>query len=138
MTIDTDTSLPGLTSTGRWGFIGEAALPDDPIARDHERRGRRWLMVSYLFCPCHIPLTFALLSATFGGTAIGAAATGSALWLGIALTTIYALVLWRGFRQIRKAKQIEAAGGTIACTSAGCDLVHLGQDATSADTVAAR
>lgn len=95
-------------------------------------------MVSYLFCPCHIPLTLALLSATFGGTAIGAAATGSALWLGIGLTAVYALVLWRGFRQIRKAKQIEAAGGTIACTSAGCDLVHLGQDATSADTVAAR
>ena len=23
---------------------------------DRERRGRRWLVVSFLFCPCHLPL----------------------------------------------------------------------------------
>ena len=105
---------------GRWAFFGEGSLPSDPLAREHEKRGRKWLVVSYLFCPCHLPLVMVLLGAAFGGTALGAALTGNALRVGIVLTMIYALVLWRGFRQIRRAKRIEAAGGTLSCTPAGC------------------
>lgn len=106
----------------RWTFFGEGSLSADPTARAHEKRGRKWLAVSYLFCPCHIPITLALIGAAFGGTALGAALTGNALRVGVVLTSIYALVLWRGFRQIRRAKRIEAAGGAIACTSAGCSV----------------
>lgn len=52
----------------------------------------------------------------------GAALSGNALGVGIALTAIYAVVLWRGFRQIRRAKQIEAASATLTCTPRGCDI----------------
>lgn len=106
----------------QWTFFGEGSLPADPTARSHEKRGRKWLVISYLFCPCHIPITLALIGAAFGGTAIGAALTGNALRVGIVLTAIYALVLWQGFRQIRRAKQIESEGGAITCTPAGCSV----------------
>lgn len=104
----------------RWTFFGPDALPSDPVARAHEQRGRKWLVVSYFFCPCHLPLTLALLGAAFGGTAFGAALTGNAFRVGAALTTVYAVVLWRGFRQIRRAKRIEASGGTVMCAPRGC------------------
>ena len=105
---------------GRWRFLGRSSLPLDPVAREHERRGRRWLVVSYLFCPCHIPLTLALIGALFGGTAFGAAVATNAIWVGAVLVCAYAVVLWRGFRQIRLANRIEAAGGSVSCTSSGC------------------
>lgn len=110
------------TQQRRRAFFGEGSLPADPVARQHEKRGRKWLAASYLFCPCHVPLVMAALGAAFGGTAVGAALTGNALRVGIVLTTLYALVLWRGFRQIRKAKSIEAAGGSLICTPAGCTI----------------
>lgn len=106
----------------RWVFFGEGALPTDPVARIHEKRGRKWLVVSYLFCPCHIPLALALVGAAFGGTAFGAAVAGNALGVGVVLTTTYAVVLWRGFRQISIAKRIEAGGGTVSCNAAGCSV----------------
>ena len=92
------------------------------MARSHEQRGRRWLSVSYLLCPCHIPITLVLIGSAFGGTAIGAALTGNALRVGIVLTGLYAIVLWRGFRQIRRAKQIEATGGSLTCGPKGCEI----------------
>ena len=107
---------------GRWRFLGRSSLPLDPVAREHERRGRRWLVVSYLFCPCHIPLALALIGALFGGTALGAAVAANSIGVGALLVCAYAVVLWRGFRQIRLANRIEAAGGTISCTSSGCTV----------------
>lgn len=121
--MTTTTAAATTSSTQRqWAFLGEGALPANPIARRHEKRGRRWLVVSYVFCPCHIPLILALVGAAFGGSTIGAALSGNALGVGIALTAIYAVVLWRGFRQIRRAKQIEAASATLTCTPRGCDI----------------
>lgn len=114
--------LAASSTTTPSGFFGESSLPADPRAREDERRGRRWLVVSYLFCPCHIPLALALLGAVFGGSAVGAAITGNTLRFGIGLTFIYAAVLWRGFRLIRRAKRIEASGGVLTCTRAGCRI----------------
>ncbi len=37
-----------------------------------ERRGRWWLVVSFLACPCHLPITLAILATVFGGTVLGA------------------------------------------------------------------
>ena len=53
---------------------------------------------------------------------MGAAITANALRVGIVLTAAYGVVLWRGFRQIRRAKRIEAAGGTLNCTPDGCTV----------------
>ncbi|MDE0805559.1 MAG: hypothetical protein OSA99_19840 [Acidimicrobiales bacterium] len=102
-------------------FFGADALPDDPTARLHERRGRRWLVLSYLLCPCHIPITLALIGAVLGGSALGAVLTGNAVRVAVVLTSLYGVVLWRGFRQIRIAKRLEASGRTLICTPTGCD-----------------
>jgi len=113
----------GPPSGPRWAFIGESSLPTDPIARQHERRGRRWLVVSFLFCPCHVPILLFVVGAAFGGTALGALITGNALWVGVVLTSTYAVLLWRGFRQIRKAKRLERGGGSVRCAPDGCSVV---------------
>lgn len=107
----------------RWAFFGESSLPTDPQARQHEKRGRRWLVVSYFLCPCHVPITLAVIGAIAGGTAFGAALTGNALRVGIVLTASYSVVLWHGFRQIRRAKRIEAAGGSLRCTPDSCTVM---------------
>lgn len=39
------------------------------LADDLERRARWWLVVSFLACPCHLPLTLGALGAVLGGTA---------------------------------------------------------------------
>ena len=121
-----------LLTSSSGGFLGKSSLPVDPVAREAERQGRRWLAVSYLFCPCHIPLALALLAGLFGGSAVGAVLTGNALRFGVGLTAIYAVVLWRGFRLIRRAKRIEADGGSLSCTTSGCRI----DDQASAGAVA--
>lgn len=112
----------GRSSRG-WTFIGRDALPDDPMARRHERRGRRWLVVSYVLCPCHIPITLAVLGALLGGSAVGAVVARNAVAVGVGLTVGYAGVLWLGFRQIRIAKRLERDGFRRSCGPADCEVV---------------
>lgn len=108
------------SSDSRWSFVGRSSLPGDPVARREEQRGRRWLMLSYVFCPCHVPIVMAAVGAAFGGTTWGASVAGNGLPVGGALVVLYAVVVWRGFHHIRRAKRIEADGGTVACGSDGC------------------
>jgi len=107
----------------RWVFLSRASLPEDPVARHLERRGRWWLVLSYVLCPCHLPVTLSLAAVLFGGSAIGATIAGNAGWVGGALTLAYALVLWRGFRQLRRAKRRLGAGETLQCSPDGCSIV---------------
>lgn len=103
-------------SRSRWAFVGSASLPADLDARRAEQRGRRWLVLSYALCPCHLPLVLALIGAGLGGTALA----GASRWgVGAVLGTLWVLVLWRGFRQIRRANAIEA-GASHTCPSGSC------------------
>lgn len=120
--MTTTRSEPGAPRR-RWAFIGADALPADPVARAREKRGRRWLVVSYLLCPCHLPVTLVALGALAGGTAFGAALTGNAFGVGAVLTIAYGVTVWRGLRHIRWAKRIEAAGGRVDCLPDGCEIV---------------
>jgi len=114
---------PAPTSRVQWAFVGQASLPTHAGARQHEKRGRRWLVVSFLLCPCHVPLALALAGAILGGSTLGAAISGNALRVGIVMSALYAVMLWRGFRLIRRAKRLEAAGGSLRCTEDGCQAV---------------
>lgn len=112
--------VPRSGRTREWAFLSKSSLPTDPVARDLEKRGRRWLVVSYVLCPCHLPVTLSLLAVAFGGTALGSVVVGHAGWVAAALTALYVGVLWRGFQRIRAAKRLVAEGFELDCSQGAC------------------
>ncbi|MEO5580365.1 MAG: hypothetical protein ABIR58_06870 [Gemmatimonadaceae bacterium] len=114
-------SADSLVGRGKWVFLSKSSLPSDPEARRIEKRGRWWLVASYFFCPCHLPIALAIAGGVLGGTALGATISGNTIGVGVVLTAMYALLLWRGFHHIRIAKRLVASGETLVCTPTGCE-----------------
>jgi hypothetical protein len=84
--------------------------PIDTTGR--EKTGRKWLAVSFVFCPCHLPVIMAVAGMVFGGSAFGALVSRNTLGVGIVFTAIYAALLAVGFRHIRAAtKEIDCSTG---------------------------
>lgn len=79
---------------------------------DLETRGRRWVLWSFLFCPCHLPLTITVLATALGSTAAGAALRGNSLAVGLGVTVIWIAGTWRGLAYVRRADacRVPAAG----------------------------
>jgi mercuric ion transport protein len=75
-----------------------------------ERRGRWWLAVSFLACPCHLPLTLAVLGSVLGGTAVGALLRDNTLLAGTVIGLVWLAGTARGFVLIRRAQR-----GELAC-----------------------
>jgi hypothetical protein len=75
-----------------------------------ERRGRRWLIISFLACPCHLPLTLGLLAALLGGTALGAVVRDHTVLAGSIVAATWAAGTARGLWLIRQAER-----GQLAC-----------------------
>ena len=87
-------------------------------ARALERRGRRWLLWSFLFCPCHLPLTMAVLAAVFGGTAFGALLAANTVTVGVVLGLVYVAGVAVGFRHLRAATRgYDCSGDTCTIES---------------------
>ncbi len=104
-----DTDLMTIETVERTAPTGQ------PTAAALERTGRRWLIWSFIFCPCHLPLSMALLASVFGGSAFGAMISRNALGTGLALGTLYAIGVAIGFRYLRKAtKGIDCRGDTCS------------------------
>ncbi len=82
------------------------ARPGDPATL--ERRGRRWLIWSFIFCPCHLPVSMAVLAAVFGGTAMGALISRNTIGVGLAFGVVYAIGVGIGFRHLWAASAAEA------------------------------
>lgn len=70
-----------------------------------ERRGRRWIFGSFVFCPCHLPLTLGILATVLGGTALGAMVRDHAWLAGSLITAAWVAGTWRGFRLVRLAEK---------------------------------
>lgn len=85
-------------------------------AGQRERQGRRWLLWSFIFCPCHLPVTMAVLATVFGGSAFGALIGRNTLWVGVVFGGLYAAGVAVGFRHLRAA----AAGRD--CSAGACDI----------------
>lgn len=96
--------------TGPVGLRDATALgsgvPDR--ARALERRGRAWLLWSFLLCPCHLPLTLAVLTAVLAGTSFGVVLRDHAWVAGTVITAAWLAGTGYGLRLIRRA---ERAGG---------------------------
>lgn len=69
-----------------------------------ERTGRRWLIWSFILCPCHLPWTLAILAAVFGGSTIGVLVNQYRTVVGVAIAVIYFIGVAIGFSYLRKAK----------------------------------
>lgn len=70
-----------------------------------ERRGRRWLVWSFLACPCHLPLTLGVLGTVAGGTALGALLRRHTLLAGLIVAGVWVAGTARGFLLIRRAQR---------------------------------
>lgn len=79
-----------------------AGIVLDPAA--DERRGRWWLALSFLACPCHLPWTLALLGMVFGGTALGAVLRDHTLLAGLIIGSVWAAGTARGLWLVRRAE----------------------------------
>ena len=66
-----------------------------------ERRGAIWVLASFIFCPCHLPLTLAFGAAVFSGTALGAWWTGHPYIAGAIVTALWIAGTWRGIHHLR-------------------------------------
>ena len=75
-----------------------------------ERRGRRWLILSFLACPCHLPLTLGVLGTVLGGTVLGGLLREHTLTAGAVIATAWLAGTARGFVVIRRAQR-----GELAC-----------------------
>lgn len=85
---------------------GLAPTPADDTSRGDrlERSGRRWLLWSFVLCPCHLPWALAILAAVFGGTSLGVVINEYRTAVGITIAVLYIIGVGIGFRYLRQAK----------------------------------
>lgn len=76
-----------------------------PAATDLERRGRWWLLASFLACPCHLPLTIGVLGTVLGGTAAGVALREHTVAAGLLIAGVWIAGTGRGLLLVRRAEQ---------------------------------
>ncbi|WP_164744490.1 hypothetical protein [Paenibacillus xylaniclasticus] len=75
----------------------------DEHARRQRRKGMLWVGISFILCPCHLPITLMVLSFLLGGSALGVVFRDNLIIAGILTTSIWAAGTWYGFRKMRTA-----------------------------------
>ena len=80
------------------------------------RRGRLWLAFSFIACPCHLPITMAVLATLFGGSAFGSMVSRNTIGVGIAFGIVYLIGVGIGFKHLR------AATKDIDCSTGSCEI----------------
>ena len=90
-------------------MVATSSPPIEQPPADLERRGRWWLLWSFLLCPCHLPLSLGVLASVLAGTGLGALLGDHAVVAGVILTTAWVGGTGYGLRLIRQA---ERSGGT--------------------------
>ena len=80
--------------------------PEPPL----ESKGRLWLFGSFVFCPCHLPLTIAVLATVLSGTGLASMVRDNAVVVGVAVTLVWLGCTAYGFRLLRKARSGAACG----------------------------
>jgi hypothetical protein len=81
------------------------SAPQQIAPVDLEKRGRWWLVVSFLACPCHLPFTIGILAVVLGGTALGALLRDHGLLAGIIITSVWVAGTARGLWLVRQAER---------------------------------
>ena len=69
-----------------------------------ESRGMIWVVGAFLICPCHLPLTLALVAVLFSGTAAGALLQEHPYAAGSFVTAAWLAATLRGVLYFRSAR----------------------------------
>ena len=80
-----------------------------PEAINLEKRGRWWLVLSFLACPCHLPITLAVLGTVLAGTSFGVVVRDHAWLAGAVVTAVWALGTGYGLRLVSRAEKANGA-----------------------------
>ncbi|MBW8012179.1 MAG: hypothetical protein FVQ83_13240 [Chloroflexi bacterium] len=91
-----------------------------------EAKGWVAVIVGFIACPCHLPITFPILLSLTAGTAFGAWLTNNTIMFGSILTVIFLVGLGLGFYWINetgKSAPNLASGpkSVVVVTSSVCD-----------------
>lgn len=70
-----------------------------------EKRGRSWLLWSFLLCPCHLPWTLAILGGVLASTSLGVFVQDHAWIAGTIVTMAWIAGTGYGFHLIRLAQR---------------------------------
>lgn len=80
---------------------GDQVVPAPPT----ERRGRWWIFGSFVLCPCHLPLTLAVVVSLAGGTVIGGLLRDHAVVASLVISLGWLAGTANGFRLVRHAQR---------------------------------
>ncbi|MFF4550565.1 hypothetical protein [Streptomyces sp. NPDC001435] len=105
--------MPGATLPAPRPVAGGVAGPgvaEVTAVRRRERRGLATVIGAFAICPCHLPLTLALLGAALGGTAAGVFLREHVWLAGSVITLVWVALTWRGLWLVRKGRSCPAPG----------------------------
>jgi len=100
---------PTRASSSAVDGVEAAPAPLTVDGRALERRGRAWLLWSFLLCPCHLPLTLAVLTTVLAGTSLGVVLRDHAWVAGTVITAAWLAGTGYGLRLIRRAERANGA-----------------------------
>jgi hypothetical protein len=86
-----------------------------------ENRGLAWVIGSFVFCPCHLPITLWWMGLLLSGTAAGALLHSHPVIAGIVLTLVWLAGTWRGVRYFLIARADPPSTLQLNGRSAGQD-----------------
>src|SRR5262245_26589357 len=84
--------------------VKPSACPVKLTATQAENRGLAWVIGSFVFCPCHLPITLWWMALLLSGTAAGALLRGHPVVAGVIITLVWVAGTWRGIRYLRIAQ----------------------------------
>lgn len=92
----------------------------------NETKGGVAVIVGFVTCPCHLPITLPIAISLTAGTATGAWLTNNTLLLGLIMTVIFLGSLGLGYYWINKEEQTapkwkRGAKNVVIVTSSACD-----------------
>jgi mercuric ion transport protein len=80
------------------------ACPVGLTATQAENRGLAWVIASFVFCPCHLPITLWWMALLLSGTAAGALLRSHPLVAGVMVTAVWLAGTWRGVRYLLRGR----------------------------------
>ncbi|MGH3694296.1 MAG: hypothetical protein ACRDRX_10000 [Pseudonocardiaceae bacterium] len=87
-------------------MVAESAVEE----RRRERRGLWTVLGAFAICPCHLPITLALLGVALGGSAAGAFLRDNVVLAGALITIVWATMTWRGIWLLRHGRSCPLPG----------------------------